>query len=162
MSLLPHFVWKSQTLEGTFLSFSPIREWMNMNECMTELWWIWRNYASTANIEEVLKFYNLGHKTFETDFRFNWIRRTWWQRIKDQVGNLGYLEDEKSEITEVAEKSEFLTWQVVRLGVWEYENDSTGLSHRYEMYCKEFNTNWWSEIVFVKCTVAIQLNMLLD
>ena len=27
------------------------------------------NYASTANIEEVKKFYNLGHKTFETDFK---------------------------------------------------------------------------------------------
>ena len=26
------------------------------------------NYASTANIEEVMKFYNLGHKTFERDF----------------------------------------------------------------------------------------------
>ena len=26
------------------------------------------NYASTANIEEVMKFHNLGHKTFETDF----------------------------------------------------------------------------------------------
>ena len=26
------------------------------------------NYASTANIEEVMKFYNLGHKPFETDF----------------------------------------------------------------------------------------------
>ena len=26
------------------------------------------NYASTANIEEVMKFYNPGHKTFETDF----------------------------------------------------------------------------------------------
>ena len=26
------------------------------------------NYASTANIEEIMKFYNLGHKTFETDF----------------------------------------------------------------------------------------------
>ena len=26
------------------------------------------NYASTANIEEVLKLYNLGHETFETDF----------------------------------------------------------------------------------------------
>ena len=24
-------------------------------------------YASTANIEEVMKFYNLGDKTFETD-----------------------------------------------------------------------------------------------
>ena len=29
------------------------------------------NYASTANIEEVMKFYNLGHKTFETDFSLN-------------------------------------------------------------------------------------------
>ena len=26
------------------------------------------NYASTANIEEGLMFYNLGDKTFETDF----------------------------------------------------------------------------------------------
>ena len=28
------------------------------------------NYASTANIEEVMKFYNLDDKTFETDFNF--------------------------------------------------------------------------------------------
>ena len=28
------------------------------------------NYASTANIEEVMKFYNLSDKTFETDFSF--------------------------------------------------------------------------------------------
>ena len=28
------------------------------------------NYASTANIEEVMKFYNLGDKTFKTDFNF--------------------------------------------------------------------------------------------
>ena len=27
------------------------------------------NYASTANIEEVMKFYNLGDRTFETDFK---------------------------------------------------------------------------------------------
>ena len=26
------------------------------------------NYSSTSNIGEVIKFYNLGHKTFETDF----------------------------------------------------------------------------------------------
>ena len=26
------------------------------------------NYASTVKIEEVMKFYNLGDKTFETDF----------------------------------------------------------------------------------------------
>ena len=26
------------------------------------------NYASTANIEEVIKFYNVGDKTFDTDF----------------------------------------------------------------------------------------------
>ena len=26
------------------------------------------NYASTPNIEEVMKFYNLGNKSFETDF----------------------------------------------------------------------------------------------
>ena len=29
------------------------------------------NYASTTNIEEVMKFYNLGDKTFETDFSQN-------------------------------------------------------------------------------------------
>ena len=28
------------------------------------------NYACTTNIEEVMKFYNLGYKTFETDFNF--------------------------------------------------------------------------------------------
>ena len=28
------------------------------------------NYASTANIEEVMKFRNLGDKTFETEFSF--------------------------------------------------------------------------------------------
>ena len=28
------------------------------------------NYASTANIEEVTKFYNPGDKTFETDFKY--------------------------------------------------------------------------------------------
>ena len=27
------------------------------------------NYTSTANIEEVMKFYNLGDKTFETNFK---------------------------------------------------------------------------------------------
>ena len=26
------------------------------------------NYASTSNIREVIEFYNLGDKTFETDF----------------------------------------------------------------------------------------------
>ena len=28
-------------------------------------------YTSTANIEEVMKFYSPGDKTFETDFRLN-------------------------------------------------------------------------------------------
>ena len=28
------------------------------------------NYASAANIEEVMKFFSLGDKTFETDFSF--------------------------------------------------------------------------------------------
>ena len=28
------------------------------------------NYAYTVNIEEVVKFYNLGDKTFETDFKY--------------------------------------------------------------------------------------------
>ena len=27
-------------------------------------------YASTANIEEVMKYYNLGDKAFKTDFNF--------------------------------------------------------------------------------------------
>ena len=46
VSLLPHFVWKSQTIKGTFLSFSLIREWMNMNEYMIELWYFWRTSES--------------------------------------------------------------------------------------------------------------------
>ena len=29
------------------------------------------NYASTSNIREVIKFYNLGDETFETDFKYN-------------------------------------------------------------------------------------------
>ena len=31
------------------------------------------NYASTPNIREVIEFYNLGDKTFETDFSYSWI-----------------------------------------------------------------------------------------
>ena len=37
-------------------------------------------YASTANIEEVMQFYNLGDKTFEADFNlvnFRWENQTW-------------------------------------------------------------------------------------
>ena len=30
-------------------------------------------YASTPNIRGAIKFYNLGDKTFETDFRFSYI-----------------------------------------------------------------------------------------
>ena len=29
------------------------------------------NYASTVNIEEVMKFYNIGDKSFETDFNYS-------------------------------------------------------------------------------------------
>ena len=32
------------------------------------------NYASTANIQEVVKFYNLGDKSSETDFRIDMNR----------------------------------------------------------------------------------------
>ena len=32
------------------------------------------NYASTSNIREVIKFYNLGDNTFETDFNCRCIR----------------------------------------------------------------------------------------
>ena len=46
VSLLLHFVWKSETIEGTFLSFSLIREWMNMNEYMIECWCFWRTPES--------------------------------------------------------------------------------------------------------------------
>ena len=43
------------------------------------------NYASTANIEEVKKFYNLGHKTFETDFKCRTGVRT---KIAKQMLNI--------------------------------------------------------------------------
>ena len=33
------------------------------------------NYVSIANIEEVMKFYNLGDKTFETDFSYLIVSR---------------------------------------------------------------------------------------
>ena len=33
------------------------------------------NYASTTNIEEVIKLYNLGDKTFETDFSLHICER---------------------------------------------------------------------------------------
>ena len=31
------------------------------------------NYGSTTNTQEVIKFYNLRDKTFETDFSYTWI-----------------------------------------------------------------------------------------
>ena len=37
------------------------------------------NYASTANIEEVMKFYNPGDRTFETDFRKGSKKNGEWQ-----------------------------------------------------------------------------------
>ena len=37
---------------------------LSYSKCFHNNW----NYASTANIEEVMKFYNLGDKTFEADF----------------------------------------------------------------------------------------------
>ena len=33
------------------------------------------NYASTANVKEVMKLYNLGDNTFETDFRIQCHRK---------------------------------------------------------------------------------------
>ena len=30
------------------------------------------NYASNLNIREVMKFYNLGNKSFETDFNYSY------------------------------------------------------------------------------------------
>ena len=33
------------------------------------------NYASTSNIGEVIKFYNLGNKSFETDFKVSFQAR---------------------------------------------------------------------------------------
>ena len=33
----PHFVWRSRTIKGTFLSFSLVKKWMNMNEFIVEL-----------------------------------------------------------------------------------------------------------------------------
>ena len=44
------------------------------------------NFASTANIEEVMKFYNLGHKTFETDFNSYYISFQW-----TEDGQIQYL-----------------------------------------------------------------------
>ena len=43
---LASFVWKAQTIESTFLSFSLTREWMNTSEYMIELWCFWRTSQS--------------------------------------------------------------------------------------------------------------------
>ena len=50
VSLLTHFVWKSQTIEGTFLSFSFITEWMKLKEYMNEVWWFWRALESHCSL----------------------------------------------------------------------------------------------------------------
>ena len=39
------------------------------------------NYASTANIEEVMKFYNLDDKTFETDFSTSGISNVFYRNL---------------------------------------------------------------------------------
>ena len=50
VSLLPYFVWKSQTIKGTFLSFSISREWIDVNEYMIELWCFWRTSESHPSL----------------------------------------------------------------------------------------------------------------
>ena len=39
------------------------------------------NYASTANIEEVMKLYNPGDKTFEADFSYRLLSACTWQKF---------------------------------------------------------------------------------
>ena len=47
------------------------------------------NYASTSNIREVIKFYDLGDKTFETDFKshYQYNRRyAVWDELLEKRG----------------------------------------------------------------------------
>ena len=39
------------------------------------------NYASAANIREVMKFYDLGDQSFETDYRY--FRNNWLLQVTD-------------------------------------------------------------------------------
>ena len=48
------------------------------------------NYASTANIEEVMKFYNLGHKTFETDFSYGPNKNTITIHLKERKSQMQF------------------------------------------------------------------------
>ena len=52
------------------------------------------NYASTSNIREVIKFYNLGHKTFETDFSNRLIDSHGLRsiRLSEKVSTKAFLE----------------------------------------------------------------------
>ena len=44
---------------------------------LSKPFWNNLNYASTANIREVMKFYNLGDKSFETDFEKSFSSIIW-------------------------------------------------------------------------------------
>ena len=51
------------------------------------------NYASTANIQEVMKFYNLGDKPFETDFSIVVLTFAAWFPIESAVS--GFKGDQR-------------------------------------------------------------------
>ena len=82
VSLLPYFVWKSQTIKGAFLSFSLFRKWINMNEYMIELWCFWRTLESLIYSFELIYFRNSV---------WYWIEDSWGFRygILGHVGPLG-------------------------------------------------------------------------
>ena len=50
VSHLPHFLWKSQTIKGTFLPISRITEWMNMNKYIIDIWCFWRTSESHSSL----------------------------------------------------------------------------------------------------------------
>ena len=63
----------------------------------TKPFWNNLNYASTSNIREVMKFYNVGDKSFETDFK----------TILEQ--NFKCFNDDEIMVFLLAEKSKLIT-----------------------------------------------------
>ena len=58
-----------------------------------------QHFASTANVEEVMKFYNLDDKTFETDFSLMSNHRR-----PEKIFNLGHFHGPLTQICNIAKE----------------------------------------------------------
>ena len=97
------------------------------------------NYSSTSNIGEVIKFYNLGHKTFETDFN----------TIKYNIIKIsgGYVVS--NDLTKWRNQNYFSTWQS---RAWDPETGKPGMSYINE---NSFS-RWIIEILDGRTKIGLQ------